>query len=130
MEITKHQANMLRALADKKTLQFRKKGTEGSYSVVHSIFSLLTFIESDDYEVRIKPDVIVVNGIEVPAPEKARLQFGEDYYIAVSTEERGWAQFTWHDDGDDKRFLRLQILHKTPEAAGAHGRAMRAHKQG
>lgn len=136
MEITEHQANMLRALADRKTLQFREKSRVGTtdfgeeFANLTNLHSALLFIDSDKYEVRIKPDVIIVNGIGVPAPEKESFLQGESYYLACPSREEGWMQSRWRGDDEDKLLLRLQILHCSPEAAGAHGKAMRAHKPG
>lgn len=132
MEITEHQANMLRALADGKKLEaVHEKTAPGKWFEIQTLDNFMLFISSPDwYEVRIKPDVIVVNGIEVPAPEKVALGHGENYYLACPNREDGWVQSRWRGDDEDRLLLRLQILHRTPEAAGAHGKAMRAHKPG
>ncbi len=137
MEITEHQANMLRALADKKTLQFREVLPEGSssfayeYANITNLPSAVLFINSDKYEVRIKPDVIVVNCIEVPAPEKTVLERNSEYWVADVAEEDGCSgPIYWGGDEDDQRWLRYGILHLSRDAASAHGKAMRAHKPG
>lgn len=137
MEITEHQANMLRALADKKTLQFREKARVGTtdfaeeFANISNLNSALLFIDSDNYEVRIKPDVIVVNGIEVPAPEKSEPARGVEYWIAdPSTEDAVSGPFHWADVTDDRNWLRFGLVYLNAEAASAHGKAMRAHKPG
>ncbi|GEM_PF-4806120 len=132
MEITEHQANMLRAVLDGKKLEVvEKKTAHGSRFEIKTLDNFMLFISSPDwYEVRIKPDVIVVNGIEVPAPEKEAPAIGERYYVASPTHDDAYRWATWCDDEQDRRYLRLDVLHKSRDAAAAHGKAMLAHKPG
>ena len=130
MKFTDEEAAWLRAALDGKTVQYRKKANSFGWTTANSFFEDIIAMTSLDYEVRIKPDVIIVNGIEVPAPEKESFLQGESYYLACPSREEGWMQSRWRGDDEDKLLLRLQILHCSPEAAGAHGKAMRAHKPG
>ncbi len=133
MEITEHQAKILQALLDRKRIQYRRKAVyanEKDYVDVEDWTLVLTFLMSPTHEVRIKPDVIIVNGIEVPAPEKVPPTSEERYYVASPTDDEGYRWATWCDDEQDLRYLRLQVLHKTQEAAVSHSKAMLAHKPG
>lgn len=136
MEITEHQANMLRALADKKTLQFREKARVGTtdfaeeFANISNLSSALLFIDSDKYEVRIKPDVIVVNGIEVPAPEKVAPAIGTKYYFPEPTFEDYYGECSWDDASTDQRILCRGQMHLDAHGAVAHCKAMLAHMPG
>lgn len=134
MEITEHQANILRALLDRKRIQYCRKAAyanEKDYVDVEDWSLVLTFLMSPTHEVRIKPDVIIVNGIEVPAPEKEELPEGANYWIANATDDDGRSlAFCWHGGDTDKKWLRYGIVHTSSDAAAAHGKAMRAHKPG
>lgn len=139
MEITEHQANMLRALADKKALQYRKKVPTNSesfpysYANVVDVDAALGFIMSDLFEVRIKPDVIVVNGIEVPAPEKVAPVVGKRYFVPLLGAHDLVHTCYWARGGgdtDDLQYLERGLVHLCRENAAAHSKALLAHKPG
>ena len=130
MKFTEEQKAWLRAALEGKTVQWRSVANEGIWHTATDFSQHASLLTMEKVEVRIKPDVIIVNGIEVPAPEKESFLQGESYYLACPSREEGWMQSRWRGDDEDKLLLRLQILHCSPEAAGAHGKAMRAHKPG
>lgn len=133
MEITEHQASILKAIVDGKTIQYRNKCTapEGSFFAIAELTHAVSFLLSPSHEVRIKPDVIIVNGIEVPAPEKQELPENARYWVANATDDYGCSGgYSWGGGDTDKRWLRYELVHLSRDAAGAHGRAMRAHKPG
>ncbi|UIS65438.1 hypothetical protein [Acidovorax phage AP1] len=132
MEITEHQANMFRALADGKRMQVvDKKLVPNRAFDITTLDNFMLFIaDNDRYEVRIKPDVIVVNGIEVPAPEKVAPKLGDVYYAPSPLMVSSCTEFTWCEDSEDRRFLECGLVHRCKEHAVAHCEAMLAHKPG
>lgn len=133
MEITEHQANMLRALADGKKLEVvHEKTAPGKWFEIQTIDNFMLFISSPDwYEVRIKPDVIVVNGIEMPAPERRPLERGDIYYVPCPLMKSYCAEFVWSSDmEDDMRFLERGLVYRDRDNAAARGEEMLAHKPG
>lgn len=133
MEITEHQANMLRALADGKRMQVVDKTlASGNRWDITTLDNFMLFIsDAHRYEVRIKPDVIVVNGIEVPAPEKVAPASGASYWVALPTEECGASAIRhWRESKYEFQWIEFGIVHLDPESACIHGKAMRAHKPG
>lgn len=134
MKFTNEEVTWLRAALDGKAVQWRSKdnGPEWPWSDAESFAKDAVILSQPwHYEVRIKPDVIIVNGIEVPAPEKTELPDGTTYWVAdVGEEECCSSGIIWVGDKSDKRWLSYGIVHTSPKAAAAHGIAMRAHKPG
>ncbi len=135
MEITEHQANLLHALADGETLQACQVEPLDGLPVNATWFNIdrlenaLLFISSKNYNVRIKPDVIVVNGIEVPAPEALPV-VGKDYYYPAPDAGRYYGVVEWGDSQFCEQLLSRKMVFSTPEAATACAKAWIAHKPG
>lgn len=131
MEITEHQANMFRALADGKRLQVVDKAV-GDYAFdLTTLDNFMLFItDADRYEVRIKPDVIVVNGIEVPAPETANGVHGDKFYFPDASAQKFYGAGVWGDGWLCKLMLERGLVYARPEDAAARCKAMLAHKPG
>ncbi len=136
MEITEHQANMLRALADGKTLQACQVEPldglplNGTWFNIEELNNALLFLTSKNYCVRIKPDVIVVNGIEVPAPEREKLAISATYYVPSLAAEYLALAYEWCGAARDQTNLDRGIIHANRDNAVAHAKAMLAHKPG
>lgn len=83
-----------------------------------------------DFNYRRKPRKILVNGIEVPAPEEKELKYDTKYWIPEPTKSdrlRLVDEFQWVDDDTDRAWLAAGIVHLTQEAAQAHAEAMLKH---
>ena len=65
-------------------------------------------------------DVIVVNGIEVPAPERTPLNYNQRYFVPETFDESGVFEFRWDGGAADLRLLECGQVHLTHEAAKAH----------
>lgn len=131
MNFTEAQKAWLRAALEGKTVQWRSIANEGVWHSATDFGKDATLLTMGKVEVRIKPDVIIVNGIEVPAPEKNELEEGAEYWLADVTEEKGFSGARyWVDRQQDLDWLRFGLVHRHKEAAAAHGIAMRAHKPG
>lgn len=132
MEITEHQANMLRALADGKRMQVidKRAASAGCFDITTLDNFMLFITDSDRYEVRIKPDVIVVNGIEVPAGVTKAPAEGDLFYTA-SPGHPDWIS-TAHWYGDENQELRLArgLVYTDRTACELRSKAMAAHMPG
>lgn len=72
---------------------------------------------------RIKKNTILVNGIEVPAPESNPPNFGEDYYVPVWS--MGYtAQLCYRGSDLDKDYFRRGLIYKTSQDARDRAKAM------
>ena len=75
-------------------------------------------------EYRRKPQVILINGHEVPEPCRTPLQDGTNYWIPgilISA-----TQFRWQDDDIDTSYLENGFVHLTKEAAEKHFNALKS----
>lgn len=81
----------------------------------------------DSCNYRRKPRKILVNGVEVPAPEEKELEYDKKYWIPDPTKTNRSElvdEFVWIDDDTDKGWLTAGLVHLTQEAAQAHAEAM------
>ena len=83
---------------------------------------------SDDFanacQFRIAPRVIVVNGVQVPAPETKAPKHDQEYFISDPTCEDGFSEFFWVNDKTDNTYLRLGTVYLDKESASASAKAM------
>ena len=75
-------------------------------------------------EYRLAPRTILVNGVEVPAPETEAPKHEQRYFISDPTCEDGVSEFAWVNDRTDNRCLRLGIVYLDQESAMARAKAM------
>lgn len=132
MKFTEDEAAWLRAALAGKTVQYRKK-TDTAYSgygwtTAVSFFEDVIHMSRPDYEVRIKPNVIIVNGLEVPAPEKEAPRKGTVYYVPGATVAKLFLEAVWISDSDDIRLLERGLVFMESEHAIAMAEAMLAYK--
>ena len=81
-------------------------------------------IYPDEYEVRRKPQHIIVNGFKVPKP-LGREPSLDDVFFYVSFDSNDlYKKDTWTDHAIDRRVLERGIAHATKKAAIAHAKAM------
>ena len=78
----------------------------------------------EDNEYRRKPKVILINGYEVPEPQRVPLKDGETYW--TFTFYRGVISLRWFSDIDDYNFLKNGVIHLTKEAAEKHFNALKS----
>jgi hypothetical protein len=75
----------------------------------------------------IKPEVLLINGIEVPKPESVAPQGETMYYYVVldcTGNDNDYEEAAWISDAIDKQRLILGIVHLTKEAASKHAQAL------
>ena len=66
---------------------------------------------------------IMVNGYEVPEPQRAPLKEGEVYWILTLSRT---IRLRWSNDEDDYNYLKNGVVHLTKEAAEKHREASNA----
>lgn len=72
---------------------------------------------------RILPKIIIINGIEVPEPERKLLAMQQKYYlVSLDTEDVRVQQ--WSESYYDYTWLNRGVIHLTKEAATVHRDAL------
>ena len=80
---------------------------------------------TDRYSYRVKRRMILVNGVEVPAPESDDLSKNLTYYVpAIFWSEATANQANWSGDIVDKNRLKAGLVYLTKENAIARAEAM------
>lgn len=78
----------------------------------------------DGCEWRVKPEIIIVNGFEVPKPMREEPDVGSAYYITSFDTVDGYEKYHWFGDDIEQLWMSKGICHFTKEAAIAHAKAM------
>lgn len=115
------QAEILRAIAYGKTVQFRYS-TSSPWE--DSENALRVIVNNPDGEFRIMPETININGFEVPCPVREPLKYKQEYYVPSIAKAELWIRFRWDGRKDDLRFLECGLIHLTKEAAITHAEAL------
>jgi hypothetical protein len=122
MEKHKH-SEILHAYADGKTIQMRsiKEYDDNEWWEPSDI---LEFINDDQHEFRVKPSIIIINGIEVPEPLRDAPPKGTLYFVPDSKDPKGLFFPSWWDGSEDD-FARLEagVVHLSKENASIHAEA-------
>ncbi len=114
-------AEILRAIADGEDIQYQ----DGEwFDVSHT--DTLCFIHTETLqpkEMRVKPQTIGINDIDVPIPVRNAPIKGSTYYVPSFRAERV-EQLLWWNDEIDKMYLQRGFVHDTAEAAKCHALAL------
>ena len=78
----------------------------------------------DEIKYRRKPQVILINGHEVPEPHRTPLKYGEAYWTLYLV--RGATSLRWEGDAIDFCYLENGFIHLTKEAAEKHFNALKS----
>lgn len=117
------QAEILRAIADGKTVQMRN-ALRGS-QVWTDEPTPFEYLSDDRFEWRVKPETININGHEVPRPVREPLTEDQDFYVVAVTQIRRPRCFRWNPDSDVMQsWLKRGLIHLTEAAAIAHAEAL------
>lgn len=79
---------------------------------------------NDLCEYRRKPEVIIINGIEVPKPLTKAPEVSTLIYLPSIRHGEEYATWIWTDGGRDRYALKNGLVHLTQEAAVAHAHAL------
>lgn len=120
-------AHVLHAIADGKVIQ-RYFGNEVVWPTVSStrLLELIAAGEAGDpAEYRVKPDTIMVNGIEVPEPQRVAPADDKRYWITdVTAIEPDEFELCWAGTECEMTWLQRGLVHLSKENAIAHAKAM------
>lgn len=117
------QADILRAIADGKTVQMRSTKNYDDNEWWEPT-DVLGYINSDKHEFRIKPETMSINGHEFPIPVRWPLKEGKEYWIAELEVISMAGQAIWRCDEHDFRWLKRGLIQLTEEGAIAQAKAM------
>lgn len=73
---------------------------------------------------RLAPRTIIVNGVEVPAPEMVAPERGVQYLIPSLSKESLYRSYVWYGGEFDKQMLDRDLVYLTPSDAIARAKAM------
>ena len=79
----------------------------------------------EDNEYRRKPQVILINGHEVPEPHRTPLNDGEVYWT-FTLFFAGAVEVYWYGDNEDHNAFKNGFIHLTKEAAEKHFNALKS----
>ena len=79
----------------------------------------------EDNKYRRKPQVILINGHEVPEPHRKPLEIG-DLYWTLTFFIAGVSEYCWANDLNDNDALKGGFIHLTKEAAEKHLNALKS----
>ena len=114
------QAEILRAIADGGGIEaFNGKEWFGITPM-----TALRFIYDGNTPLRIKPQIVNINGFEVPEPMREAPKLKTRFWLTDPLNNSGISTCTWHDGVMDKAWLSLGICHSTKEAATIHAKAL------
>lgn len=119
----KHAA-ILRAIADGKTVQMRRKIRGEEWQDEDTPFEYLGWTA---YEWRVKPETITItiNGHEVLAPVREQLEDEQGFFIADPAQVTKPVRFYWSSKSKSMSvWLERGLIHLTEEAAIAHTKAL------
>lgn len=127
---TEHKyAQVLRWIADGEEVQ--GKITAGSWADLQNFSEehSTAILKGDphpfsNYEFRLKPRTITVNGREIVEPERKALEDDQAYWVPSIAREELQSQANWAGDAFDLRCLERGLVHLTKENAIAHAKAM------
>lgn len=109
--------DLIVAWANGETIQYWNDELQSWRNCSHPDFNF-------DCKLRVKPKIILINGIEVPAPEQQALDIGTLYYTPSMWSDYQYRRWLWTNDGEDKRSLSRGLVHLTKEAAEQHTKAL------
>lgn len=133
MQNTAHQydtphpyAEILRAIADGKMIQYLEPGQNKWFGIPRESVLLELSRQHPRYQFRIRQEVVLINGIEVPKPSYEPLNLGTIYYYPYleGKDDNRYTWVTWDNDDCDNHLLKLGLVHLTKEAADKHAEAL------
>lgn len=123
-ELTPHpKADILRAIADGKTVQMRSTSAHEDNEWWEP-GDILQYINDGHHEFRIKPETMSINGHEFPMPAREPLKVGQKYWIPRIDLGDYAETHTWSDHYLDAGYLKLGLSQTTREGAIAQAKAM------
>lgn len=123
-------ANMLRAIADGKQMQGRLTADGCDWFDIYPDQAIGAIASGYSMKVRIKPETVLINGIECNAPMRVEPEMGSWYYTPTPTNEAKFTLWAWLNDASGQRLFAEGLCFATAEDAAAAARAMIAPLKG
>lgn len=130
-EATKNQHNaqhpyaeILHAIAEGKQIQYLESSQNEWFGIPRESVLLELTRQHCRHQFRIKPEVILINGIEVPKPCSKAPKLGEYFFIVNVGNNTPYEVDTWSGHITDYELLKRGIIHQTKEAAIKHAEAL------
>lgn len=125
--IDKHNAEILRAIADGKPLQYFTIG--GTWNDVRAETILKWLSGKYSYivtakGVRVKPSTVRIGAYDVPEPMRVAPEEGTTYYFVHLDKFDNYDYHDWDGGVFDTNILNKRICHSTKEAAKTHASAL------
>lgn len=117
-------AEILHAIADGKKIQYLESSQNKWFGISRESVLLELSRHHCRHQFRIKPEVILINGIEVPKPCDKQLDEGQQYFYPCIEASDSCTGVKWNNDIYDERLLKRGIVHLTKEAAIKHAEAL------
>ena len=119
---------ILKAVAEGKTIQVLEANADPDIPSVWTDITAetaLAAIAVESYapeDMRVKPDIVVINGHEVLAPVREALPCGAEYYPASRSKTA--LKFIWANSAMDYNFLDMGVVFLSKEDAAAYVKAL------
>lgn len=123
-------ADLLRAIADGKQMQGRLPEDGGGWFDIYPDQAIGAIASGYSMKVRIKPETVLINGIECNAPMRVAPALQTTYFKPDPDWEKMYDRCTWADRGLDRSRFSLGLCFATAEDAAAAARAMIAPLKG
>lgn len=94
------------------------------YGVSHVTVREINEFSKSPFEYRLAPRTILVNGVEVPAPEKEAPADGAEYFVPQFLDIGAYEALYWKQDELDARLLERGLVYLDKESAIARAKAM------
>jgi hypothetical protein len=117
-------AEVLKAIADGKDVQYRYNGDLEWYPPCIGEFAEFNPLNAPNFEWRVAPEILRIGDMDVPKPCREAPPFDTVYYYPFLTHSELYS-YTYWDRGDhDLRALASGLVHRTKEAAITHAKAL------
>ena len=118
-------AVILRAIADGEQIQITSPHVTGQWSDIgpNCVLENMSSLRKDVLY-RIKPQTILINGMEVPEPIKVKPKKGDVVFVVHLADAIQATKWTWADDAIDNRAFKRGLCHSTRQAAFIHCQAL------
>lgn len=125
MKMIEHKyAHVFRWIADAESVQYWDDLSQDWDLLSNNTTVLCNAYLGVDFKFRLAPKKILVNGVEVPAPEKVAPKAGVDYFLPCTEAQDMWIAYDWQNGFFDNQCLDRGLVYLNKEDAIARAKAM------
>lgn len=129
--MNEYEKEILQAVVDGKRIQGLDRNSE--WSEVDDYCALQILCSNRDrgciIELRVKPETMLVNGVEVPAAETEAPSYGTKFWFPTYWKESGFWHSYWMPQGNQALALKRGFVHLSEENCIAHAKALGWYKE-